>query len=262
MTNLPPIDPSLYWVEPRRPGESPPRVGTARSALRDLARYDGSHDYAYSWGYTIFRTFYGPGSDEAVDEALRRLAAYARVFAYDGTDAIPTPGHGGDPVDARAKDDFWRRYHCDLVRDEDTLAGMSESAVGERFDAWIREHRRPVVSGHYETPDGRFLFCLMFDRESVENILALPEDPESPLADVPWQKEEWRGWVKVISNRVKWVEEGESSSRWWLRVGVTDYLWPLWFMVFAGWGVCIEEMGWEAEDGVQNLWGSLGSWYE
>ncbi|KAJ6789600.1 hypothetical protein PWT90_11023 [Aphanocladium album] len=66
--------------------ESVASTRKALAALEHLARHDGSHDYGYCWGYTIFQTVYGPGSDDKVAQALARLAAYAEHFAM-------RPGH-------------------------------------------------------------------------------------------------------------------------------------------------------------------------
>ncbi|KAH7113122.1 hypothetical protein B0J13DRAFT_574742 [Dactylonectria estremocensis] len=260
MTGLPPIDIAIAYPEPRFPGDVEPGR-TSRIALQHLARHDGSHDYAYSWGYTIFRTVYGPGSDEDVAKALDRLAAYAKFFAQK-EHACPVVGQGA--FDARPNEELWSRYRCELVQDEQTLADASESEVGERFDAWIRQRRRPFTTA-YPVPNARFLFCLMLDDESLENILALPEDPRAPAnygGAADEDDEGGEGWIKVISNRMRSEEEEGESGRYWLRVGITDYLWPMWFYPFDP-DAMLEEMGWrDAEDGVQNLWGRPTDWFE
>ncbi|KAK7413097.1 hypothetical protein QQX98_008045 [Neonectria punicea] len=257
MTNLPPIDMAIAYPKPRFAGDVEP-VRTSRIALQHLARHDSSHDYPYSWGYTIFRTVYTPGSDEAVARAVERLAVYAKFFAQN---EHARPGVGAGAFDARPNEELWSRYHCEVVQDEQTLANASESEVGERFDAWIRQHRRPLITGTYPEPNARFLFCLMLDEESLENILALPEDPRSPVNYGASDEDEGEGWVKVISDRMKSEEEG-GGGRWWLRVGITDYLWPMWFYPFDP-DAMLEEMGWrDVEDGVQNLWGRPSDWFE
>ncbi|KAH6962333.1 hypothetical protein BKA56DRAFT_679150 [Ilyonectria sp. MPI-CAGE-AT-0026] len=256
MTGLPPIDMAIACPKPRFAGDVEP-VRMSRMALQHLARHDGSHDYPYSWGYTIFRTVYAPGSDEAVARAVERLAVYAKNFTQN-EHARPRVGAGA--FDTRPNEELWSRYRCEVVQDEETLADASESEVGERFDAWIREHRRPVVAGTRPKPNARFLFCLMLDEESLENILALPEDPRAPANYGASDENEGEGWVKVISDRMKSEEEG-GGGRWWLRVGITDYLWPMWFFPFDP-DAMLEEMGWmDAEDGVQNLWGRPDEWF-
>jgi hypothetical protein len=233
MAGLSPIDTALTSTAPRFPGDT--GINKSRFALQELANHDGSHDYAYSWGYTIFRTVYGPDTDEDFARAIERLAVYAKRFTQN------------DPHDSRPDEELWSRYYSEVVQDEERLSGATESEVGDMFDAWIRDHRRTTTTASL-SPNSRFLFCLMLDEESIENILELPEDPRRRVFDYG------ASWVKVISNKVKTIEGGP-SNRWWLRVGVTDFLWPLWFSTFDP-DIMIEERGWEDEDdGVRNIWG-------
>lgn len=224
----------------------------SRIALQHLAHHDGSHDYPYSWSYTIFHTVYASRSDEAVAKAIERIAVYARFFTQDEY-ACPPLGQGA--FDSNPNEGLWSRYYCDVVQNEDILAGASESEVGDMFDAWIRQHRRAATTNDASPrPNARFLFCLMLDEESIENILKLPEDPRAPVDYVS-------SWVKVVTTRVRSAEEG-GGGRWWLRVGVTYYLWPMWFYPFDL-DAMLEEKGWkDAEDGVQNLWSRSADWYE
>lgn len=242
MTDFSPIDAALTTTGPRFPGDI--HINKSRFALKELAIHDGSHDYAYSWGYTIFRTVYGPDTDEDFATAVERLAVYAKYFTQN------------DPHDRGPDDELWSRYHSEVVQDEERLSGATEGEVGDHFDAWIRDHRRAAAattaSGRLR-PNSRFLFCLMLDEESIENILELPADPRRRNFDYG------ASWVKVISSTVR-TTEGGARERWWLRVGVTDYLWPLWFFPSDP-DVMIEEMGWEdEEDGVRNLWGDPDLW--
>ncbi|KAG8164243.1 hypothetical protein KVR01_006161 [Diaporthe batatas] len=218
------------------------RINQSRFALEDLANHDGSHDYAYSWGYTIFRTVYGPDTDEDFARAVQRLAVYAKRFTQN------------NPHDNRPDQKLWSRYYSEVVQDEERLSGATESEVGDMFDVWIRDHRRAATTANASLrPNDRFLFCLMLDEESMENILELPEDPRRRNFDYG------ASWVKVISDTVNTTEEGV-SERWWLRVGVTDHLWPLWFYPFNP-DIMVEELGWEdEEDGVRNIWGDYMLW--
>ncbi|KAH7160993.1 hypothetical protein EDB81DRAFT_333532 [Dactylonectria macrodidyma] len=253
MANFPPIDMAIACPQPRFAGDVEP-CRMSRSALQHLARHDGSHDYPYSWGYTIFRTVYTPASDEDIAKAVERLAVYAKFFTQRE--------HARGAFDARPNEELWSRYYCEVVQDEQTLADASESEVGERFDAWIRQRLRPAITT-YPEPNARFLFCLMLDDKSLENILALPEDPRAPVNYGYGAPDEdvGEGWVKVISNRMLSEDEG-GGGRYWLRVGITDYLWPIWFYPFDP-DAMLEEMGWrDAEDGVQNLWGRPTDWFE
>lgn len=255
MARLPPIDMAIAAPMPRFAGDVESNR-KSRRALQQLAHHDESHDYGYSWGYTVFRTVYTPGSDAAFLNAIKRLAIYARTFTQDEPRAYrPKSEPAFDP---RPNAELWSRYYCEVVQDE-TLANASESEVGERFDTWIRQRRRPATTNAPWRPNGRFLFCLMLDQESIDNILALPEDPYAPAAFSTSSEEGGEGWIKVISNSMRWEEE-RSSERWWLRVDIEDWLWDVWFLPFDP-DAMIGEWGEEDEDGVQHLWGTYHDWH-
>ncbi len=257
MTQFPPIDMTVVCPEPRCDVDAD-ATRKSRSALKHLAKHDGSHDYPYCWGYTVFRTVYTPGSDEAVAKALERLAVYAKYFITKEQLHPRVRGREGQ-FDTRPNDELLSRYYSELVQDEQSLADVSESDVGYRFDAWITQHRRPVT-GRSPERNTRFLFCLMLDEESLENILALPQDPYAPISSSAYDEDEGECHIKVISNRIKSEQEG-GGGRYWLRVGIVDFLWPMWFFPSDP-DIMIEELGWcDAEDGVQNLWGTPTDWF-
>lgn len=228
------------------PDERVDSTRKALAALKHLAWHDGSHDYGYCWGYTVFRTVYEPGSDEMVERALTRLASYAAHYAT----------RPGQQPDGSLNEEFRSRYYCELVQDEQGLSGITEDETGERFDAWIAQNRR-AVEGRRER-NSRFMFCLMLDRESINNILDLPVDPWA----VPYRtREEDKGvpYVKLISDRLK-TEDEDGQGRYWLRVGITDFSWPVYFFPDDP-GASVEEMGWvDSNDQVQSLWGSYILW--
>lgn len=229
MTQSPPNDVATACPTPRSPGDPD------------------------SWGYTIFRTDYDPGSDEAFTKAVERLVVYAKRWAQVNK-YEPEPNQIGRH---HPHEELWGRYYSEVIQDEQTLANATASQVGERFDTWIRQQHRPAVSNGPPT-DSRFLFCLMLDEDSIDNILALSEDPRRQR---PFPADEDDGWVKVVTNQTR--SEGEGGGRWWLRVGIVDYLWPMWFFSAFDSDAMLEELGWiDPEDGVQNLWGSHEGWWK
>ncbi len=262
MTQFPPIDVATLCAVPSCKVDAE-YTHKARDALEHLARYDGTHDYPYCWGYTIFRTVYTPGSDERIAAALERLTVYARYFVTHDTQLHERVRGRDNPVDARPNEELIRRYYTEMVEDEQSLAGISESEVGERFDAWVAQHRnRPRAQGTFRERNTRFEFCMMLDEESLDNILALPQDPYaaqvgSYSAD---EDDEDECYVKVVSNRIKSTEEPCAVGRYWLRVGIIDFLWPMWFFTCDS-DILIEEMGvYDTGDGIQNLWGTPHDW--
>ena len=232
--------------EARFPRDQEPRR-LSRHALRNLADNEHSHNYPYCWGFTIFRTIYTLDSDETVATAVDRLSRYAKHF----TDNESMPPRIDDPYDPLPNQDLWSRYYNEVIENKEILSNASVEEVGHIFDEWIRANRTPVDYGNqrFSWLNGRFRFCLMLDQESIDNIPAMPDDPRTPLK---LGRQKLLHWVKVITN-----ETMRGGRRWWLRVGIAEYLWPLWFMCFDP-DAMIEEMGWVDEsEGIQNLWGSL-----
>lgn len=250
MASFPPIDMAVIC-----PGPSPVESHGARRMLEQIARHDRSHDYPYCWGYTIFRTVYTLGSDERVAEAMKRLATTSKHFAEEESLEAPVRGRRERLVDSRLSEALAGRYYSELIEDEQSLDGLSERAVGERFDNWIRDCLRPIP-GRVWQGNTRFHFCLMLDERSLTNILSLPKDIDEQKRQGRYQEDDDTCWVKVISNRLKTEDEDGSGERYWLRVGITSYLFPMWFLNTDG-DIPIEEVGWiDAEDGVQNVWNS------
>ncbi|KAM0259186.1 hypothetical protein ACHAPA_010862 [Fusarium lateritium] len=251
MADFLPVDMALANPEARFPGDHEPRR-MSRHALRNLANNDHSHSYPYCWGFTIFRTVYTPGSDEAVAAAVDRLSRYAKHF----TNNESMPPRINDPYDPLPNQDLWNRYYSEVIEDDKTLSNAPVDEIGRRFDEWISANRTPVdyANERFHCPNGRFRFCLLLDQESIDNILAMPEDPQTPLK---FDRQMPLRWAKVVTN-----ETMRDGRRWWLRVGIAEYLWPLWFMGFDP-DAMVEEMGWMDEsEGIQNLWGSPEMWFE
>lgn len=92
----------------------------SRITLKHIAHHDGSHNYSYSWGYTIFRNVYAPGSDEAFVKAIERLAVYAKFFTQN-EHSRPRLGRGA--FDPRPNEELWSRYYCEVIQNKDNLAG-------------------------------------------------------------------------------------------------------------------------------------------
>lgn len=167
MAELPPIDMAIASPAPRFPGDVEP-LRMSRIALQHLTHHDGSRNYPYSWGYAIFRTVYAPGADEVFAKAVERLAVYAKFFTQD-EHTRPRLGQGA--FDPHPNEELRSRYYCEVVQDEDILAGASESEVGGIFDVWIRQHRRAATTTSASPrPNARLLSYLMLDEEASRTI--------------------------------------------------------------------------------------------
>lgn len=126
------------------------------------------------------------------------------------------------------------------MEDQAVLEGARIEDVGRHFDNWIEGQED---DGSRTSP--RLQYCIMLDKESITNLLTLPERPDDvqpPDTDYVW--------VKVITSEVR------DGRRLWLRVGVYDALWEHWFVVTDP-EVDFEEMIAEYDDkeGVANLYG-------
>jgi hypothetical protein len=241
-----PIDMAIAAPAFRFKGDAEPNRA-ARRLLQTMAYHDGSHNYPYCWGYTIFRTVYTPGSDEAVARAIERLGVYAKAYVDDDIAFKHLPNL--EPPDPLPNQEVWSRFHNEVIEDEETLANAGLEEVGRRFDAWIKERLTPDVLQRNRS-NARFSLCLMLDQESIDSILSMSEEPH-PFLRGPADKQTNSGWVKAITNE----QQPEGGGRLWYRVGIHHFLWSLWF----GWqdpDFILEYFEWVDEaDGSRNLRG-------
>jgi hypothetical protein len=239
MPNFPPVDMAIAKPPDRFLGDPEPRRAI-RNVLLSLADYDGSHDYAYCWGYAIFRTVYTEGSDEAFAEAIKRLGIYAKMALDDDILFKPLPNE--EPNDPLPNQDVWNRCYHEIVEDPEKLANASVEDVGKYFDTWVKEHLRPVT-GRRRPPNARFELCIMLDQESIDNILLMPEKPSSRDHDDVFDH-----WVKIVTDE----DNPEEGGRLWFRVAILGYMWNLWF-AWQDPDFMYEEVFWVSEeDGVWN----------
>lgn len=87
----------------------------------------------------------------------------------------------------------------------------------------------------------------MLDQESINNILAMPEDPATNSRVDPQCKERW---VNVVS-----TGEMVKGGRLWFRAGIKEFLWSQWFDALDPdiMDVDFEDYGWFSDDGVLNF---------
>lgn len=242
MSRFPPIDPALTLQIPEPRWGSRYRDVGRRSKwfLRTWDLVDEPDQFVNSWGYTIFRTDYS--SDERFSKAVKLLTTYAGNWLFQDLKdpryrPVDTP-----PRDPRVMYEVRSRLHNVVVDDPATLDNATIDAVGRQFDLWgerIRDEAETEGSS-----SARFTYCIMLDKESIDNLLTLPEQPSQ--VQVP---DIYYVWVKVITNEVR------DGRRLWLRMGVYDVLWEHWFTV-ADPEIVFEEMiGHYDEEGVCNLYG-------
>ncbi|WYZ36376.1 hypothetical protein EsH8_XIII_000028 [Colletotrichum jinshuiense] len=98
------------------------------------------------WGFAVVRTVYSPGSDERFQHAIALIQRVARVY-NDGEIASVVnqlervrsdgPIHLKNfplDVDRRLNNEFKRRYHIDVLQDQDRLDGADVAVVRAYFN--------------------------------------------------------------------------------------------------------------------------------
>lgn len=256
-----PIPPSLW-------GNNPPATSsTARDNLRALNWYirNGHRGRAHgSWGYTVLRTVYTPGSDALVALALDRLKRYVHFWCHH--DRFPAFGARCEERRcdfAEPNDELFRRFYLEVVEDREGLAhldGVSGDLDGdERFAALGDYFRRRVVAGEGEGEEGgvavadtgdrpeenpRYCVCLVLDSESAASLARLPERPP-PLrcaADLGEKREflgaSAGGWVWILEadftardpdeEDEKDYYDPDDTYRGWMRAEVNEIM-DSWF---------------------------------
>lgn len=242
MTDFQPLDQATANYSQRGDSESS-RIHRWHLAL--VAKNDGTHDYPYCWGYIIFRTVYGPGSDEAFTKAVERLNIYAKAWVDHDVD-FPRDRKYKEPKDTRLNEELWSRYYSEVIEDPETLADATVEDVGRQFDVWVGQHARGrKPDGKQQTPNGRYTACVMLDQQGIDNILAMPENPNVSTSEDP---EQYDRWVKMMTG---W-DWPEGTGRFWFRGGIKDAMWELWFAVEDE-DFFWEEMCWEDEEHEWNL---------
>ncbi|KAF3811701.1 hypothetical protein GCG54_00014450 [Colletotrichum gloeosporioides] len=249
MANFQPIDMAIANPKPRFVND-PETNRSSRQCLLQMANYDGSHNYPYCWGFTIFRTAYD--SDEAFTKAVERLNNYAKHWAYHDL----ARRRGREPKDPLPNQDLSSRYYSDIIEDPG-LAGADVEEVGRRFDAWVKEHLNSTDKR--DVPNARFRFCLMLDQQSIDAILAMPEDRETVTDSMDPPRNQ--RWMKLVTEE-QWADRGwPKRGRLWCRAGIYDF-WGMWFGVEDP-DFIYEEIGWAEDpwsetDGALNFWGIPG----
>lgn len=172
MSRFTPIDRALTHKRPRPLWGDPYRDVGDHSAiyLGTMDQVDDPDHLANSWGYTIFRTDYST-SDDTFTRAVKLLNTYAGNWLFD--DLNPKRRFNRPPLDPRVAYEVRSRLYNEVVEGKSTLENAPIEEVGQQFDLWIARNR----DGTDATLSARFLYCIMLDKESIENLLTLPNQP-------------------------------------------------------------------------------------
>lgn len=116
-----------------------------------------------TWGYTIWRTVFTPGSDETFARALEVINQYVKAECFQEVEEVPSLAY--------ASQELWQRFGTEIIEDRD-LDGASSTTVRLRFKSWIE------ARGEKETETSRYRYCIMMDAEAVEALNRLPMPPK------------------------------------------------------------------------------------
>ena len=214
-----------------RPSES------ARDYIFYLRHSDRYTSHPTSWGFTLYRAVFGPGTDERFAEALRRLRVWVQWhtkqsrysgFTYeekrDNSPFLPTEGAPHDT------DELARRFWIEVVEDypgrdavrsgPDVEPGSEDfSPVGRAFLEWVREHDKNIdqlEEGDFKDEPWslyvRHDHCLIVDEAALSALETLPEHPPE-VELLPRQEERSRfethrhAWLWLLDRKTMRFQE-------------------------------------------------------
>lgn len=196
---------------------SPSSVTRRREWERDIC-HNLRDLHEPTWGFTIFRTIYSPGSDILFAQFLSKLRAYVE-YAID-SDLRPSPFRAaGDEttLDSRPNEEMKRRFANDIVESPD-LDGANPDRVRDAFTKWLQARG---VDAEIHQLYARHRVCIMVDEEALQSVAAAPTDPNE-------DHQIENAWVKVV----EYLAPGEERWQGWLKVAV-EGLYGFWFAVYG-----------------------------
>jgi hypothetical protein len=142
-----------------------------------------SHTPTDSWGFTIYRTVYMPGSDESFTAAIDKLNLYNRADLYKEP----------EPSDARKQlsDSIMAKCHHSILEDVEQFDQASPDDLRSHFLQSLSDSGKRL--GSVGSENRAFI---MIDEEVLNSITAAPDDPYEGLSYGP----EW------LKQRVKFVD--------------------------------------------------------
>ena len=209
---------------PRPPSTSQDQLTADK--LSYLRRTDRLTNHPTSWGFTLYRAAFGPGTDERFAEALRRLRVWVQWHTKQsryrgsltdsdirsaGVPALGTP-HDTDELARR----FWIEVVEDYLDRDAVRCGLevkkgSEdfSPIGRAFIIWVRENGKNIDQLEHDDFDAdepelyvRNDHCLIIDERA---LAALETLPEYPPAGKPLLFEEWDMCFSTYQNAWLWI---------------------------------------------------------
>ncbi|KAH8896327.1 hypothetical protein GQ53DRAFT_761253 [Thozetella sp. PMI_491] len=215
--------------------DGPRKDRTAKGRLEDLAKSLGPrrpvlHHYARgSWGFTIFRTVYGPESDAQFLAAIEKLKRwvwydchYTRfpLFGPVGEERAITYGEPNE--------ELARRVYFDVIEDKN-LARFSSSrpqdfkGLNDYFKIWVESKGEDPA----EFDNARFCYCLVIDAASLSSFEKIPL--EVPPLRVAVDYEEKRSFIQLGRPAWVWILDAHTIG----RVPDEEYECPGWMKILV-----------------------------
>ena len=176
-----------------------PRITKFVDSLRKLPEGESIEqskldDYLQPWGFTIYRTYYGPGSDEQWDKLLQKIATSVkhRLDAHRGSNEDPA-------MIAKAEELF----RLDARSDPAVLDGLTLEEVRQLYHDGtggqpLNKDKGPwrifilVDADVLASPELGMIKCVAADYDAVA---AVPKNPR-------FGQQRYYGWLTMSSERV------------------------------------------------------------
>lgn len=222
MASEPPDD--LWDASEDQPGEG---TRESRTWCEHIRHYGDKDDY--TWGFSIYRTVYRPGSDEQFATAINIIDQWVRYRVYFETQPWTGEPEFEDPI---PNDQVWQRYRNEVVQDPE-LEGASIETIAERHRA------RAERLGRVVEECSRDRFAIIIDRKILDRLLQSPpmgpgiKEPEDSnrfaviAVDVegsclnPPRYEGW-AWTPIAYLPDLWFDGRDCSGEEWQRQGIFD----------------------------------------
>ena len=159
MVAFPRIPEDLYRLPPGVPFEV--RNRESRRYLEIINEQCETSDYAYSWGFTIYRTVFTSELDATFPVAMEHFNERARwsIISSVKSDA-----------DTEPDDELLRRYQNHIIEDK-SLDSASTETIGARFAEYVEEQ----VGPDYWGDNTRYRICLVIDQKALDQLLQMPD---------------------------------------------------------------------------------------
>lgn len=141
-------------------------IRESRVYCDEISTWAGKDDF--TWGFTIYRTVYRPGSDEQFSHALGiidqwiQTKVFSEVELYEKYNSLP------EPADSEPNQQVWRRYRNEIIEDRDQLDGATIDNIRERHVSLMASQGRDL------TWNSRYRYPIMIDEQVLDMLLQSP----------------------------------------------------------------------------------------